>query len=800
MSLNRYRYSRRIAVGGMAEVLLARQQGLGGFEKLVVVKRILPHIKGDGAFVDMFLNEARLAASLRHPNIIEIYDVYREADEFAIVMEYLSGETVRLLLSEARRHRFPIPIGIASRVAASAAAALAHAHDAPGSDGWPQGIVHRDVAPNNIIVTYDGAVKLLDFGIAKANVHNVYTQPGALKGKYSYCSPEQVRRKPLDHRSDIFSLGIVLHEMLTRRKLFGGATPADQLKAVMEKSIVPPSQLNPEVPPELDAVVLGALERSVENRTPTAAKLRDDLEGIIQQYKMAVSPSHISRWMNETFAENKRQRQLVEQEVAAEGQGTRTDVGRLPVAGFRGASTRDLSLPSNYSSVGHAPPLSGSHAGSVSIGPLTPQERSPMARLMITSSVVTLLIVLLLGAAFWFGRQTNLGSPATVVPTGTTEIARDELELPDSVALHLHVVPTDARVTVDGERIPNRIGKDGILIPAPPKTGVLLEVEKKGYRPHVVQVESPSRGTKNVYVTLFASRDAPPVAPPAPTPEEEVEEEAPPPPTRASRSRRAPVSDRIRPPVVTVQFEPPDAKLYLGRQRIPGRSPITIDDLEPGRYVLRAVRDGYEDDEASVTIDEGDRRTVNLRLRRLPQLARVDVITSPNGADVTIDGKPRGRAPLVGLKLKPGSTHSIQVNLRGFEPWSTRIRLDEGTNPPIVATLNRIARPAPPPTPAATTRQVTPSDILVPGDRVGNAENGLTLYRSKCGKCHGPSAPVVRASRYSQAQWSRYFATARHQRHSKLGDEFTVGQLADVKAYLQENAVDGVRVRAAGVR
>ena len=228
----------------MAEVLLARQQGIAGFEKLVVIKRILPQLRGDGRFVEMFLNEARLAAALHHPNIVEIYNIDRETEDFFIVMEYLSGEDLRLILRRAKREDFRIPVAIACRIIADAVAGLDFAHSATDTQGRPLGLVHRDVGPTNIMVTYTGTTKLLDFGVAKANVHNIYTKPGTLKGKYGYASPEQVQHHELDSRSDIFSVAVVMWEMLTIRRLFRGDSPGEVLKAVMERQIPPPSSYN----------------------------------------------------------------------------------------------------------------------------------------------------------------------------------------------------------------------------------------------------------------------------------------------------------------------------------------------------------------------------------------------------------------------------------------------------------------------------------------------------------------------------------------------------------------------------
>ena len=210
-----YQLIKKLATGGMAQIYLARQQGLEGFEKLLVVKRILPHLAENEDFIKMFLDEARIAARLNHPNIVQIFNLGSQDDTFFIAMEYIHGEDVRRVWKRADQAGKDLPVPMVCRIIMDAAAGLDYAHKKTDQVGKPLGIVHRDISPQNILVTFEGGVKVVDFGIAKAADQATVTKSGVLKGKYSYMSPEQASGQKIDHRTDIFALGTVLYELLT---------------------------------------------------------------------------------------------------------------------------------------------------------------------------------------------------------------------------------------------------------------------------------------------------------------------------------------------------------------------------------------------------------------------------------------------------------------------------------------------------------------------------------------------------------------------------------------------------------
>jgi serine/threonine protein kinase len=297
-----YQLIKRLAMGGMAQIYLARQRGAEGFEKKVVVKRILPHLAENQEFVQMFLDEARIAARLNHPNIVQIFDLGAQDDSFFIAMEYIHGEDLRRVWKKADRAGTPIPVPLVCRIIIEACAGLDYAHKKTDANGKPLGIVHRDISPQNILLTFEGRVKVVDFGIAKAADQATVTRSGVLKGKYSYMSPEQAAGQKLDCRSDIFALGVVLYELLTCSRLFKRATDMATLQAVAECDILPPSQLNPRVPKDLDALVMKALTRRPEERFSEAAQLQLALEDWLVGHQRPSSSAHVAEFMKNLYA------------------------------------------------------------------------------------------------------------------------------------------------------------------------------------------------------------------------------------------------------------------------------------------------------------------------------------------------------------------------------------------------------------------------------------------------------------------------------------------------------------------
>ncbi len=326
----RYETLFRIAAGGMAEVYAARVRGEAGFQKLVALKRMLPHLTDDDRFVTMFMDEGRLAANISSPNVVSTLDLGRADDEsLYLVMELVVGTTLSNLLRNAARNAQPLPIDVAVELLAQAAQGLHDAHDARTPFGAPLHIVHRDVSPQNILIGTDGRVRITDFGVARAILRRTKTSTGEFKGKLSYFSPEQCRDKDLDRRSDIFSLGVVAWETLTTRRLFHAENPLAVLERVTRMEIPLAHEVNPAVPPEVSAVVATALERDRERRYRTAAEFAQALRAASRQTAGIAERDRIAEFVGQCGGESLRriEQQLKDSLRAAPG----TPLPTLPI-------------------------------------------------------------------------------------------------------------------------------------------------------------------------------------------------------------------------------------------------------------------------------------------------------------------------------------------------------------------------------------------------------------------------------------------------------------------------------------
>jgi len=277
-----YYLTKKIATGGMAELFRARRKvGLEGFEKILAIKRILPHLSDNRDFVAMFADEAKIAAQLTHQNIVQIFDFGRLDETYFIAMEFVLGSNLRGIMEKTAQLDTRLSVNDCIFIITKAAIGLDYAHRKRNLQNHPLNIIHRDISPQNILVSYEGEVKLTDFGIAKAALTTSITKTGVLKGKVSYMSPEQARGEGIDRRSDIFSLGAVFYELLTYRKLFEGESELQILERLKDPHIEPPSRLNPDIPMELDRIVLKALATRPQDRYHSAEEMFTQCEAFL---------------------------------------------------------------------------------------------------------------------------------------------------------------------------------------------------------------------------------------------------------------------------------------------------------------------------------------------------------------------------------------------------------------------------------------------------------------------------------------------------------------------------------------
>jgi serine/threonine-protein kinase len=285
----------------MAEVFLAVALGLEGFQRRLVIKRMLPHLSQDPSFVRMFIDEAKLSGLLSHPNLVQIYEFGKVGESFFIAMEHVYGEplsAVQAKLVEAGR---VAPVAASLEIARQVCIGLQYAHSLQSAEGQPLGVVHRDISPSNVMLSFHGGVKVLDFGIARVaeGLRDSRTQVGTMKGKVSYMSPQQIRMEPVDHRADIFAVGIVLHEMLTGQRLFKATNEYTSARMVLESVVPLPSSVNAEVPEAVDRMVMHALERNADERYQTAAEMAEELEQVLVEMK--ASPQEPRKLLSSLF-------------------------------------------------------------------------------------------------------------------------------------------------------------------------------------------------------------------------------------------------------------------------------------------------------------------------------------------------------------------------------------------------------------------------------------------------------------------------------------------------------------------
>ena len=299
----RYEIIRRLAIGGMGEIFLARQSGIPGFERLAILKRLLPDLVESEEAVQRFLDEARVAATLNHPNIVAIYEVGAWEGQYYIAMEYIHGPSLAVVLRELNKAKTYIPPMVAARIIRDVAVALDCAHFAKDGSGTPLNIVHRDVSPQNIMVRADGITKVLDFGIAKAAMRASRTSTGEIRGKLRYMSPEQITGKPLDHRSDQFSLGVVFWELCARRRLFSDDDPVRTLREVLRSTIPMLPQVIPGFPVELDAIAQKMLQRDPEQRFARCLEVATAIEGYMSMLSQPVPDARVAEFLRNAVGE-----------------------------------------------------------------------------------------------------------------------------------------------------------------------------------------------------------------------------------------------------------------------------------------------------------------------------------------------------------------------------------------------------------------------------------------------------------------------------------------------------------------
>ncbi len=553
-TVGRYTLLAKIAIGGMAEIWLAKQEGPRGFEKVVVVKKIVDALSRDPEFVEMFLDEARIAAQLNHPNVVQIFDLGEAAGSYYIAMEYLAGENLASIVRAGIKAGHPLPIPYAVRIVASAAEGLAHAHAKTTPDGKPLNIVHRDVSPQNIIVTYDGQVKVVDFGIARAANRSSRTLGNQLKGKASYMSPEQARGQNVDGRSDQFALAIVLFELVTRSRLFQFDEPLMALQAVASPERLPSAtSRNPEVPEALSNILARALERNPADRYPTCRNFQSALEDWLRRQDDAPGSAEVAAYMAALFRDRIRERhRLVESARAGEltpsvaHKGLKNDTEQSMPG--RSTQMRELEAQKPRRKVGHLAAVAASGALLAVIGATLLVSKLTSDAEPDESAA---------GAPAAEPASADLGKSPPVASAARAQAASS------AGVLAIETDPPGASVAVDGIAR----GPSPVVLSELRPGDYAISASAKGRQPASKTVSVRAGERTQVVLVLPAETSRP-----APSPSESV------------RPKAAPKAARGLLSLNTV----PWTEVYLGSRKL-GDTPLIDVPLPAGTHVLRLV-------------------------------------------------------------------------------------------------------------------------------------------------------------------------------------------------------------------
>jgi serine/threonine-protein kinase len=651
----KYPLIRRLATGGMAELFLAIQKSVAGFEKLIVIKRILPILNQDRAFIEMLLHEARVAATMSHPNIVQIFDVGAVDGAYFIAMEHVHGEDLRSIVRQMRKSQvLEFPLEHSLSIVLGICAGLAYAHEKRDLDGTPLNIVHRDISPQNVIITFTGDVKVVDFGIAKsdAQMQHEHTRSGKLKGKIPYMSPEQAQGDTIDWRTDIFAAGVMLFELTTGKRLFKGASEYETLRLICDHDYPSPSQVRFGYPRELEAIVMRALAKDRAYRWQSAREMQAALEEFVRRERLGVSTIALSQFMQALFEE----KLATQKEALLQGKQL-ADIIALQNPGASGPPGPD-SVPSLET---HAATTSTPALRSLA-PPLAPRRSSGLA-------AGTLGLVAAVGAAagaVWWLRHHELATvlqPPTVaaqqgvVTTGALAIASD---------------PPGATIVVNGARRPEKtpatIGRLALGLP------YQVTLSKDGFRDGVQTVtltdQDPSgamslvlqRATMGIDVTL---------TPPAPAVTLMLDGKP-----YSSTTVDKVTAGESHLLVVQAPGYAPQSLSFVGAADEHRHFDVTLPRADSPRAADRPARAASQ---ASPPPVQAPAPTL------APPPPAAAVVASGTGklnvsahggwCNVTIDGTPHGPTPIAGVVLSAGS-HAVVCTPEGGKPLTASVHVE----------------------------------------------------------------------------------------------------------------------------
>jgi eukaryotic-like serine/threonine-protein kinase len=555
----KYSLVAKLATGGMAEIYLARLSGAAGFEKLVCIKRILPHLAKEKALVEMFLAEARIAAQISHPNVCQVFELGEIEGRYFIAMEYLEGVPFSCFR---RRDMYPAPPDprLVAGLGIQACEGLHHAHNLKRTDGSPMEVVHRDVSSNNLFATVDGVVKVLDFGIAKVQDASVRTSTGSVKGTYAYMAPEQLRGERVDRRTDVFAVGIVLWELFARRHLFKRETDFLTFQAITTDPIPDVAELRPDVPPELSWAIATALSRNRDERFPSTRALGEALAQSVASIGGALSASQLSDEVARAFEVRLRDQQALLR-IAREGGVLSLDDDLGPAVGH---GTEMITTPVSM--------VSGMGKSTVVEISVQPSQKTPIPQYTPPGA-----------------RSVTIDVPKQLPHLGHSS------RWPVVLLAFLAAAGIGAAVYF------------AMFRDQPQRTDVTASAAPPAAKPPLPQAPAPAATPDAAIVEQHEPApaiDAAVVETPVDAPVPTVADTRTKPPTPTPKPKSQPAQPAGPPGFITIDSSPVYAVIYIDGRRY-GETPLVHQELPPGRHAVRAVSASGTSQSLTITIESG---------------------------------------------------------------------------------------------------------------------------------------------------------------------------------------------------
>lgn len=610
----KYYLLEKLAVGGMAEIYKAKTFGVDGFEKQLVLKRILPHCCADKEFITMLIDEAKLSVVISHANVVQVYDLGKVGEDYFISMEYINGPNLRDIIYRCRERNIKIPAELAVYVVSEICKGLDYAHRKTDQNGHPLNIVHRDVSPQNILISYEGEVKIVDFGIAKAAMNISHTMAGILKGKIAYMSPEQALGKSIDFRTDIFSTGIILYEILTQEKLFTGESQFEVLKKIRTTK-VEISKLSNDIPEKLKPILVKALAYFPKDRFQSAGDMQIELTKFLYSTYIDFSPQKLASFVKDLFSDElKRQQQLAAREAALEAQTSSINVA-LEAMQENIVHREDTGVTMKATS------MEPFHGGGSKGGEHLPDLSKLRKRNTFKHAVSALIVVALIaGAGFsywkwihpiWFGKT---------VTTGTVNLNSD---------------PSGAKIILEGK-------ETSLTTPA-----ILdnLEINKR------YDLKLRKEGFADLSYSLISTSAEP-------------------------LTLKLDLSKEMG--TIKISTEPAGAKITIGKEDTGKTTPAKITGLELKKELKIVLsKEGFKTVEKSLTIEDTKEIELTTPLVAI-SYGDILVTSTPAGALVYVDGKNTGKTtPAKITGLEQGKEYTVALTKKDFDQVTRKVNLDK---------------------------------------------------------------------------------------------------------------------------